>query len=146
MHPAQHFTNRHIGPEEADIRDMLKTLGLPSVETLIAKTVPASIRLDRPLDIPDGASEHAALAELEAKFAEVPRAKSLIGQGYHGTLVPPVIQRNLLENPGWYTSYTPYQPEISQGRLEAVRQVAERISIALQRSMTALDQAIDIAG
>ncbi|MEC9343054.1 MAG: aminomethyl-transferring glycine dehydrogenase, partial [Pseudomonadota bacterium] len=118
MHPAQHFTNRHIGPEEADIREMLKTLGLTSVETLIAKTVPAAIRLDRPLAIPAGASEHEALAELAARFEGVPRAKSLIGQGYHGTLTPPVIQRNLLENPGWYTSYTPYQPEISQGRLE----------------------------
>ncbi|MCG6858996.1 MAG: aminomethyl-transferring glycine dehydrogenase [Salaquimonas sp.] len=118
MHPVQQFPNRHIGPEEADIRDMLKTLGLPSVETLIAKTVPASIRLDRPLDLPDGAGEYEALAELKAKFEGVPRAKSLIGQGYHGTCVPPVILRNLFENPGWYTSYTPYQPEISQGRLE----------------------------
>ncbi len=148
MHPAQHFTNRHIGPEEADIRDMLKTLGLPSVETLIAKTVPASIRLDRPLDIPDGASEHAALAELEAKFADVPRAKSLIGQGYHGTLVPPVIQRNLLENPGWYTSYTPYQPEISQGRLELLFHfqtlVAELTGLPIANA-SLLDEATAIA-
>jgi len=114
----QDFANRHIGPEEADIRDMLKFLGLPSLETLVARTVPAAIRLDRALDLPAPASEQEALAELAGKFAGVPQAKSLIGQGYHGTLVPPVIQRNLFENPGWYTSYTPYQPEISQGRLE----------------------------
>ncbi|GIL01995.1 MAG: glycine dehydrogenase (decarboxylating) [Alphaproteobacteria bacterium] len=112
------FVNRHIGPDEADIRDMLRALGLPSVETLVARTVPAAIRLGRPLALPGPASEEAALAELAARFSGVPRAKALIGQGYHGTFVPPVILRNLFENPGWYTSYTPYQPEISQGRLE----------------------------
>src|SRR5690606_16450192 len=104
--------------DEADIREMLKSLGLPSLETLVTRTVPKSIRLGRELDLPAPASEDQALAELESKFAAVPRAKALIGQGYHGTFVPPVIQRNLLENPAWYTSYTPYQPEISQGRLE----------------------------
>jgi len=148
MHPAQQFTNRHIGPEEADIRDMLKVLGLPSVETLIAKTIPASIRLDRQLDIPDGVSEHAALAELAAKFDKVPRAKSLIGQGYHGTHVPPVIQRNLLENPGWYTSHTPYQPEISQGRLELLFHfqtlVAELTGLPIANA-SLLDEATAIA-
>jgi glycine dehydrogenase len=115
---SQAFINRHIGPEEADIRVMLRMLGLPSLETLVARTVPDSIRQDRRLDIPDALSEHEALDELRARFATVPRAKAVIGQGYHGTLVPPVIQRNLFENPAWYTSYTPYQPEISQGRLE----------------------------
>ena len=112
------FIARHIGPSAGETREMLAFLGLPSLETLVAKTVPAAIRLGRGLDIPQGTSEHAALAELAGKFAAVPHSKALIGQGYHGTLTPPVILRNLFEAPGWYTSYTPYQPEISQGRLE----------------------------
>ena len=112
------FSGRHIGPDQAETREMLAALGLPSIETLIAKTVPASIRLARELDIPEGVPEHAALAELAGKFEGQDRARALIGQGYHGTLTPPAIARNLFENPGWYTSYTPYQPEISQGRLE----------------------------
>ena len=112
------FPARHIGPSAGETGEMLTFLGLPSLETLVAKTVPAAIRLGRGLDIPQGASEHAALAELAGKFATVPHSKALIGQGYHGTLTPPVILRNLFEAPGWYTSYTPYQPEISQGRLE----------------------------
>ncbi len=97
------FTARHVGPDNRQTREMLAFLGLPSLETLTAKTVPAAIRLDRELDIPQGVSEHAALAMLAAKFEGVPQAKSLIGQGYHGTLTPPVILRNLFENPGWYT-------------------------------------------
>ncbi len=112
------FLNRHIGPTAADQRSMLKTLGLPSLETLISQTLPASIRLNRPLDIEAGASEDQALRELHDKISAAEQATSLIGQGYHNCLVPAVIQRNLLENPGWYTSYTPYQAEISQGRLE----------------------------
>ncbi len=112
------FTDRHIGPNLNDTREMLASIGLPSLETLISRTVPATIRLGRDLEIPEGISEHAALAELAEKFSGWPKVKAMIGQGYHGTLVPPVIQRNLFENPGWYTSYTPYQPEISQGRLE----------------------------
>lgn len=117
-HNETDFTDRHIGPGSIETREMLATLGVPSVETLIAKTIPATIRLERELDVPQGISEHEALAELKAKFSGQPTAKPLIGQGYHGTLVPPVIARNLFENPAWYTSYTPYQPEISQGRLE----------------------------
>jgi glycine dehydrogenase len=116
--PQTGFAARHVGPDSRETREMLATLGLPSLETLIAQTVPVSIRLKRELDLPAGIGEHAALAELAAKFSGVPSAKPLIGQGYHGTLTPPVILRNLFENPGWYTSYTPYQPEISQGRLE----------------------------
>ncbi len=112
------FVSRHNGPRDADVREMLKVLELPSLEALVARTVPAAIRLDRELDLPAALGEHQALAELASYFKNVPEARSMIGQGYHGTLVPPVIQRNLLENPGWYTSYTPYQPEISQGRLE----------------------------
>jgi glycine dehydrogenase len=112
------FTTRHIGPRSADTRAMLAVVGVPSVETLIAQAVPKSIRLDRPLDLPAAATEADALAELAAKMGANTVMKSFIGAGYHGTLVPPVIQRNLFENPAWYTAYTPYQAEISQGRLE----------------------------
>src|SRR3546814_476777 len=112
------FAARHIGPRDADIRAMLATLGVTSLETLITQAVPKSIRLDRPLDLPSAAGEHAALAELGAHMDQNRVMKSFIGAGYHGCHVPPVIQRNLFENPAWYTAYTPYQSEISQGRLE----------------------------
>ena len=112
------FADRHIGPGLADTRAMLATVGVPSIETLISQAVPKSIRLDRPLALPAPASEAAALAELAAKMDGNVVLKSFIGMGYHGCLVPPVIQRNLFENPAWYTAYTPYQAEISQGRLE----------------------------
>lgn len=112
------FLARHIGPGEQDQKSMLKALGMASMEALIGQTVPSKIRMEGVLDIPDGIGEEAALAELFEKMDQNVVAKAMIGQGYHGTHVPPVIQRNLLESPGWYTSYTPYQPEISQGRLE----------------------------
>ncbi len=112
------FLARHIGPGVQDQSAMLNTLGMPSRDALITQTVPSKIRMEGTLDIPDGIGEEAALAELFSKMDRNIVAKAMIGQGYHGTHVPPVIQRNLLENPGWYTSYTPYQPEISQGRLE----------------------------
>ena len=112
------FASRHIGPSPADVRAMLTTLGVPSVETLITQAVPGSIRLERALDLPAPASEADALAELGAKMNRNIVLKSFIGAGYHGVHVPPVIQRNLFENPAWYTAYTPYQSEISQGRLE----------------------------
>jgi len=112
------FGDRHVGPGKADIRSMLATLGVTSLETLISQAVPQSIRLDRPLDLPAPATEDAALAELSAIMGENTVLKSFIGAGYHGCHVPPVIQRNLFENPAWYTAYTPYQAEISQGRLE----------------------------
>ncbi|MEZ5811582.1 MAG: aminomethyl-transferring glycine dehydrogenase [Rhizobiaceae bacterium] len=112
------FADRHIGPGRKDERTMLAALGLPSRETLIAKTVPDSIRLGRPLDLPEPTSESEALAELDAMMGANRVVRSFIGQGYHGCHVPPVIQRNLFENPAWYTAYTPYQSEISQGRLE----------------------------
>lgn len=112
------FAARHIGPSQAGTRAMLAALGVPSQETLISQAVPKSIRLDRPLDLPEPASEADALAELSARMAENTVLKSFIGTGYHGVNVPPVIQRNLFENPAWYTAYTPYQAEISQGRLE----------------------------
>jgi glycine dehydrogenase len=112
------FERRHIGPTPKDVRAMLTVLGLPSVETLIAQAVPKSIRLDGALDLPAAASEAEALAELAAIVGRNKVLKSFIGQGYHGCHVPPVVQRNLFENPAWYTAYTPYQSEISQGRLE----------------------------
>ncbi|MER9656955.1 aminomethyl-transferring glycine dehydrogenase [Mesorhizobium sp. M0152] len=112
------FSARHIGPSLNDTRAMLAAIGVPSVETLISQSVPKSIRLDRPLALPAPASEAEALSELSATMAGNTVLKSFIGAGYHGVHVPPVIQRNLFENPAWYTAYTPYQAEISQGRLE----------------------------
>ncbi|MDR6636363.1 glycine dehydrogenase [Phyllobacterium sp. 1468] len=112
------FSDRHIGPSIQGARAMLAALGIPSLETLISQAVPKSIRLERPLDIPEAVNEAEALAELSLKMGRNKTHKSFIGQGYHGTHVPAVIQRNLFENPAWYTAYTPYQSEISQGRLE----------------------------
>ena len=112
------FIDRHVGPHAEDVRAMLATLKLPSLETLISQTVPQSIRLGRALDLPAPASEAEALAELSEKMNRNKVLKSFIGAGYHGVHVPPVIQRNMFENPAWYTAYTPYQSEISQGRLE----------------------------
>jgi len=120
MHPMDEFTfsARHIGLRANDCDTMLKTLGVASIETLIAEAIPRAIRLDKPLDLPQAATEREALDELKSIMAQNRVLKSFIGQGYHGTFVPPVIQRNLFENPAWYTAYTPYQAEISQGRLE----------------------------
>ncbi|MCR4268599.1 aminomethyl-transferring glycine dehydrogenase [Nitratireductor sp. ZSWI3] len=112
------FTARHIGPRADETKSMLAALGVPSLETLITQAVPKSIRLDRPLDLPAAASEAEALSELSTVMRQNKVLKSFIGTGYHGVHVPPVIQRNLFENPAWYTAYTPYQSEISQGRLE----------------------------
>ncbi|MDZ4255754.1 MAG: hypothetical protein U1A72_24570 [Sulfuritalea sp.] len=114
------FIGRHIGPDDHAIAGMLASIGTASLATLIAETVPATIRLQRPLDLPGPMPEHAALAALKAVAAKNVVKKSLIGQGYYGTHTPPVILRNLFENPGWYTAYTPYQAEIAQGRLEAL--------------------------
>ncbi|MEO1250404.1 MAG: glycine dehydrogenase (aminomethyl-transferring), partial [Pseudomonadota bacterium] len=112
------FVARHIGPGADEERRMLATVGSVSLEALTTETVPDDIRLDGNLDLPDGVSEEVALEELRALIDQNVIAKPLIGLGYHGCHTPPVILRNLFENPGWYTSYTPYQPEISQGRLE----------------------------
>ena len=115
------FAPRHIGPSEAEIAEMLKVVGATSLEDLSAKTVPAAIRGMDLSALPPAATEQEVIAELRA-LAGQNRAdiKSLIGMGYHGTHTPPVILRNVLENPGWYTAYTPYQAEIAQGRLEAL--------------------------
>ncbi len=112
------FSDRHNGPGAADRRSMLAALGVPSLETLISQTVPDTIRFEGGLDLPEAIGEHDALVELREIVDRNIEMRSFIGQGYYGCLVPPVIQRNLFENPAWYTSYTPYQPEISQGRLE----------------------------
>ena len=114
------FLARHIGPSPAEQAVMLDAIGAPSLEALITETVPASIRLGAPLDLPGAVTERDALARLREIAAENVVMTSLIGQGYSDTITPAVIQRNVLENPAWYTSYTPYQPEISQGRLEAL--------------------------
>ncbi|MFC5386892.1 aminomethyl-transferring glycine dehydrogenase [Aquamicrobium segne] len=112
------FTDRHIGPGDDDVRAMLDRIGVASLDELIDQAVPKSIRLERALNLPAPASEAQALDELSTTMSRNIVMKSFIGAGYHGVQVPPVIQRNLFENPAWYTAYTPYQAEISQGRLE----------------------------
>jgi glycine dehydrogenase len=117
---AVEFEQRHIGPGEADIQQMLEYLGFSSLDALIDKTVPAAIRLKQPLQLGEGRSEYELLQELKAIASQNQIFRSFIGMGYANCITPPVIQRNILENPGWYTQYTPYQPEIAQGRLEAL--------------------------
>jgi len=114
------FVNRHNGPSEHDVQDMLKKIDAPSLDALIAQTIPQAIRLKQPLNLPEGLSEHEYLQHLRGIAAKNKLYKSYIGLGYYDTILPPVIQRNVLENPGWYTAYTPYQAEIAQGRLEAL--------------------------
>jgi glycine dehydrogenase len=114
------FARRHIGPNEEEVRDMLRELGFENLDALIDATVPKNIRLDRELNLPEAKSEAEALAELRALSKKNKVARSFIGAGYSDCITPPVIQRNILENPGWYTAYTPYQAELAQGRLEAL--------------------------
>jgi glycine dehydrogenase len=115
------FADRHIGPRAAELARMLDVIGVGSLEELVERAVPESIREDNPdLELPPPASEAQVLAELRALAAENTPLTSMIGLGYYGTVTPPVILRNVLESPAWYTAYTPYQPEISQGRLEAL--------------------------
>ena len=120
--PSDTFARRHIAPAEADIAEMLTALGYTSLAELADATVPSAIRLQRPLQLGDRLplGEHELIEELRNIAADNQVLRSFIGQGYHDTITPPVIQRNVLENPGWYTQYTPYQAEISQGRLEAL--------------------------
>jgi glycine dehydrogenase len=117
---ATSFARRHIGPSPRDISAMLETVGAKSLDELMAETLPASIRQQAPLDLGAALSETEALAHMRELASQNQVFTSLIGQGYSGTVLPAVIQRNILENPAWYTAYTPYQPEISQGRLEAL--------------------------
>ncbi|KAA0449700.1 MAG: aminomethyl-transferring glycine dehydrogenase [Candidatus Thioglobus sp.] len=112
------FLDRHIGPSAADIEAMLKAIGHKSVDSVVAKTVPESILFGNLMDIDEGISERDTLALASKLAGQNTLASNFIGQGYYGTLMPSVIRRNILENPGWYTAYTPYQAEISQGRLE----------------------------
>ncbi len=114
------FHHRHNGPHESDVPHMLKTIGIGSIDELIDRTIPSGIRMPEPLNLPDGKSEAEVMDLLRAIGKKNKIFRSFIGLGYYNTILPPVIQRNILENPGWYTSYTPYQAEISQGRLEAL--------------------------
>jgi glycine dehydrogenase len=120
MQQADDFIHRHIGPSPAEIESMLQSIGCSSLDDLIRSTVPASIRLNRELDLAEPTSEPNALQKLRGYASRNRVVKSMIGMGYYGTHVPNVILRNVLENPGWYTAYTPYQAEISQGRLESL--------------------------
>ena len=130
------FVRRHIGPSPRDVAAMLETVGAKSLSELMSQTLPASIRQKAPLDLDRALSETEALAHMGELAAQNQVFTSLIGQGYCGTLLPAVIQRNILENPAWYTAYTPYQPEISQGRLEALFNFQTMIS-----DLTGLDVA-----
>jgi len=116
----KNFVERHIGPRKEDVDYMLNKMGFNSLDELIEQTVPASIRLQKPLQIEDGLSEEKYLEKIKKIASKNKIFKSYIGMGYYGTSTPAVIIRNVLENPVWYTSYTPYQAEISQGRLEAL--------------------------
>ena len=138
------FVPRHVGPTEADRRAMLGRLGLDSLDALIERVVPGGIRATDPLDLPGGVDEPTALSELEAIASANVVARSLLGQGYHDCHVPAVIRRNVFENPSWYTAYTPYQPEIAQGRLEVLfhfqTMVAELTGMAVANA-SLLDEA-----
>src|SRR5262245_27960080 len=114
------FELRHIGPRGEDVERMLGIVGVPSLDALIEEVVPRSIRNLRPLNLPVGLPEHDFLQALSRIAGKNRVRKSYIGLGYHDTITPPVILRNVMENPGWYTPYTPYQAEIAQGRLESL--------------------------
>ena len=116
----QNFSLRHIGPRKSEINEMLEELGLKNIDELIEKTIPKSIHVKSELNIGNGLDEFSLLKKIKSIASKNKVARSYIGTGYYGTITPPVIQRNILENPGWYTAYTPYQAEISQGRLEAL--------------------------
>src|ERR1700689_2389092 len=114
------FAQRHIGPSDDDQAQMLKSVGYASLDELTSAALPAGLAADRELNLPGPLTEEQALAELRRLAGRNEVLTSMIGLGYYGTVTPAVIRRNLLENPAWYTAYTPYQPEISQGRLEAL--------------------------
>src|SRR6185503_7064914 len=114
------FSGRHIGPSADDLEKMLDTVGFPSLEELVDAAVPGRIRSREPLDLPAALTETEALATLRRLASRNRPMAEMIGLGYYGTVTPAVIRRNVLEDPSWYTAYTPYQPEISQGRLEAL--------------------------
>ncbi len=120
LRPTDDFARRHLGLSKRDIQEMLTVVGAASLDTLIAETVPEAIRLQRPLDLPAPLTESDTLADLRQLANQNKLYRSFIGMGYSDCITPPVILRNILENPGWYTQYTPYQAEIAQGRLEAL--------------------------
>ena len=122
------FASRHLGLSDLDRAHMLDVIGAESVESLLESTIPSSIRLRTLLALDAPVPEHEVLDELRSRFAHDVKRTSFIGQGYYGTIIPPVVKRNVLENPAWYTAYTPYQPEISQGRLEALLNFQTMIS------------------
>jgi glycine dehydrogenase len=128
------FARRHIGPNDNEIDEMLREIGFENLDLLIDAAIPKNIRLDRRLKLPEAKSEAAALAELRAISKKNKVEKTFIGAGYSDCITPPVIQRNILENPGWYTAYTPYQAELAQGRLEALLNFQTMIA-----DLTALD-------
>src|SRR5438876_7419429 len=117
---AESFVPRHVGPNDGDVAGMLKTLGFPTLDELIDATIPRKIRLRAGLSLPKGLTETEVLTYFRALATKNLVFRSFIGMGYSDCVTPPVIQRNILENPGWYTAYTPYQAEIAQGRLEAL--------------------------
>ncbi|MGB3038480.1 MAG: glycine dehydrogenase (aminomethyl-transferring), partial [Methyloceanibacter sp.] len=132
--PYDFANRRHIGPSPEEMAEMLRVVGVKSLDQLIAETVPEAIRQEPPLDFGPPLSERGVLDRMRATANKNRVLTSLIGQGYHGTIMPPAIQRNILENPAWYTAYTPYQAEISQGRLEALLNFQTLVS-----DLTALD-------
>ena len=132
----EEFIQRHIGPDQTQMDSMLETLGLKSLDELTQKVVPESIALEKPMQLADPLSENDALAKLAEMAADNCAGRSYIGLGYYDTHTPNVILRNVLENPGWYTAYTPYQPEISQGRLECLLNFQQMIL-----DLTAMDLA-----
>ena len=120
LRPTDGFTHRHLGPRAHEVDKMLAVVGVSSMAELIAQAIPASIREDRRLEVPEALGEREAAAALAQRAARNEVRRSYLGMGYHGTVTPPVILRNVLQDPGWYTAYTPYQAEIAQGRLEAL--------------------------
>ncbi len=120
MQDADRFADRHIGSSPEEVHEMLRVIGFPTLDAMIDAAVPPQIRLAKPLSLPPAGSEHEVLAELKEIVSKNEVCRSFIGMGYYDCITPPVIQRNILENPGWYTQYTPYQAEISQGRLGAL--------------------------
>src|SRR5579885_1993412 len=138
------FVDRHIGPSDADIREMLQVVGVSSLDELVSRTVPENIRTRKPLGLPAPSTEFDQLARLRKIAIRNKIFKTYLGMGYSDCITPPVIQRNVLENPGWYTQYTPYQAEIAQGRLEALlnfqRMVSDLTGLAVANA-SLLDEA-----
>ena len=128
------FQSRHIGPDAGERDAMLRAIGVPSLDTLIDQTIPPGIRSAAPLDLPEGEAEHVYLRRLRGIAARNTVARSYIGMGYYGCVTPSVILRNVFENPGWYTPYTPYQAEIAQGRLESLMNLQTMV-----RDLTGMD-------